>query len=58
MVAGPILFACLDIVFVQLGIITITKNKFFGMVAVADWYLIKNMQNKESKKQLLVIYLL
>ena len=39
----------------QLGIITITKNKFFGLVAVAEWYLITDVQNKESKKQLLLI---
>ena len=51
------LFACFDIAFVQLGIITITKNKFFGMIAVAERYLITDVQNKESKKQLLLIYL-
>ena len=29
------LFACFDIEFVQSGVITITKNKFFWMIAVA-----------------------
>ena len=48
-------FACFDIVFVQLGIIIITKNKFFGMIAVAVQYLITDVQNNESKKQLLLI---
>ena len=42
----------------QLGIITVTKDKCFEMIAVAGWYLITDVKNKESKKQLLLtIYL-
>ena len=39
----------------QLGIITVTKDKCFEMIAVAGWYLITDVKNKESKKQLLLI---
>ena len=43
----------------QSRVITKTRNKFFEIVAVAERYLaINSCKNKESKKQLLRIYLL
>ena len=49
---------CFDIVFVQLGVIPRTRNKFVEIVAVAERYLIiTHFKNKESKKQPFRIWL-
>ena len=42
---------CFDIAFVQLGVISRTRNKFVEIVAAGECYLITNVvKNKESKK--------
>ena len=50
---------CFDVMFAQLGVIPIIRNKFVEVVAVAEGYLIIThlKKNKESKKQLFRICL-
>ena len=49
---------CLDIAFAELEVITRTRNKFVGRVAVAECFLIVSyVKNKESNKQPFRIYL-
>ena len=49
---------CLDIAFAELKVISRTRNKFVGRVAVAECFLIVSyIKNKESNKQPCRIYL-
>ena len=50
---------CFDITFIQLGVITRTRNKFVQIVAVVERCLIiTDIQNNESKEEKISSYLI